>query len=806
MWKLRMAASRLHQPAARALLLPVLLSSTVSAGQTIEEIVVTAQKRAQAVQDIPIAITALDSDALERSQIENVNDLMNFVPNLQFGNFSSTATAAIRGIGYTNTTAGGDPGVALHLDGVYIARPIATVFGVWDLERMEVLRGPQGTLYGRNTTGGSINFISAGPTDRFEGRVDVAFGEFNLVQGRGLLNVPLGDRAAFRISATAEQADGYQENAFPGGTEAGDRDAVTVRAQLRFDFDDDVDLNLAINHSQIGGVGSTSESRFPYPTNPLLNWVGVPPPFVNTIFSDAFISRPDVARILAPQGITTADDVRNALGVPPGGLLSPSNPNFAGLTNDTTPNRVSKNSAESNDQEFSSFSAILNWDTGIGTWRWTTAYVETSFDNFIDLDASERTLVDLVLEERQEQISTELTLASTAESAFEWIVGVYYFNEDASRFSTIFADDFDRLGILFNRAAGFRVGGDVEATSYAVFAQGTVGLTENLNLTVGGRMSWDEKDAVINLISPFPAFNFMTLVQDGAVSDSWQEPSGKLTLDYRLSEDVLAYASFAHGYKSGGVNLNGAPAFAIYDPEFNDVYEVGLKTQFASRFQLNTAIFRNDYTDIQVQTFGAAGAELRNAAEATINGAEVEGLLLVGEGFELNFALGLLDGKFDNFVFVPPAQPVPPLGFPPPNENPARPPAAPPTPVNFAGNKLSRAPEVTFSTGLQQRFNLGGNGGEVTLRADYYYQDKQFFAPDNGLASTADSYHNLDLRAFWRSASQRWAAEVYLSNATDEDQIRDILISIPFLAGGVDLTTYQAPRQWGVRVGYAFGQ
>lgn len=781
-------------------LLPIAAS-----GQTLEEIVVTAQKRAESAQEVPIAITALDSAILERNQIENVDDLTNLVPNLQFGNFSSTATAAIRGIGYTNTTAGGDPGVALHLDGVYIGRPIATVFRFWDLERMEVLRGPQGTLYGRNTTGGSINFITQRPTEDFGGDIDVAFGEFDHYQVRGVVNLPLSDNVAARIGAAVDNADGYQENAFPGGTEAGDRDSVALRAQLQFDVSDDFDINLSVNHSQIEGVGSTSESRFPYPTSPLLNWVGVPPPFVNTIFSTAFLNRPDIAAFLGPNGISTSDDVRTALGLPPGALLSPSDPNFTGLTNDLRPNRVSKNSPESNDQEFTALTAILTWDTGIGTFKWTSAYVETSFDAFIDLDASERTLMDLLLEEEQDQVSTELTLSSSGDGSTQWIVGAYYFSEDATRFSTIFNDDFDRNAVLFGRSAGFRVGGDVEATSYAVFGQVSFGLSDAVTLTAGGRMSWDEKDAVINLISPFPAFNFMTLVTDVPVGDSWNEPTGKITLDWAPRDDLLLYASYARGYKSGGINLNGNPATnAVYDPEFNDVFEIGIKSQFSERYQVNASAFHNDYTDIQVQTFGAAGAELRNAAEATIQGLELEGLFLLTGSFELNVALGLLDAEFDSFLFVPPAQPVPPAGFPPPNENPAQPPAAPPTPVEFAGNKLSRAPELTFSAGAQQSFDVGSDGSSVTIRADYYYQDEQFFAPDNRPDTTAESYSNLDLRVRWDKGDERWSAEAFLLNATDEDQIRDILRSIPFLAGGVDLTTYRPPRQWGVRVGYRF--
>jgi len=774
-------------------------------GQTLEEVVVTAQRRAESAQDVPIAISTFDSTTLDRSQIENVDDLADLVPNLQFGTFSSTATAAIRGIGYTNTTAGGDPGVALHLDGVYIARPIATVFRLWDLERMEVLRGPQGTLYGRNTTGGSINFISRQPGDTFGGEFDVSYGAFDHRQVRGVVNLPFSDSVAGRFGIAVDKADGYQENAFPGGTESGDRDSVTLRGQLRIDVSDNVDINLGLYHADVGGVGLTTETRFPYSTNPAKNWVGVPPPFVNTIFSDAFLTRPDIAAILGPRGISTADDVRDALGLQPGALLSPSNPNFAGLTNDLRANRVSKNTRESNDQEFTAGTATLTWDTDIGTVKWTSAYVETSFDNLIDIDGSERQLMDLLIDEEQEQYSTEVTLSSNSNGNTQWIVGANYFSEEATRFSTIFADDFDRAAILFGRDAGFRVGGDVEAESSAVFGQVSFGLADTLSLTVGGRMSWDSKDAVINLFSPFPAFNFMTLVSDVPVGDSWNEPTGKITLDWMPQDDLLLYTSFAHGYKSGGINLNGNPATdAVYDPEFNDVFEVGVKSQISDRFRINAAAFHNDYTDIQVQTFGAAGAELRNAAEATITGLEVEGLLLLTDSFELNFALGMLDAEFDSFIFAPPAQPVPPVGFPPPSENPAQRPAAPPTPVDFAGNQLSRAPELTFAIGAQQRFSVDNDGSTITIRADYYYQDEQVFSPDNLPDVAAESYDNLDLRLRWDKGDGAWSAEAYLTNATDEEQILDILRSIPFLAAGVDLTTYRPPRQWGVRVGYRF--
>ncbi len=786
----------------------LVLQPNLACAQLLEEVVVTAQKREENIQDVPIAITALDANILDRSQIVRVSDLSKHVPNLQFGNFSSTATAAIRGIGYTNTTAGGDPGVALHLDGVYIGRPIATVFSAWDLDRMEVLRGPQGTLYGRNTTGGSINFITQKPTDEFEAEIDLTYsGEFSRSIVQGVVNTPLGERAAARFSLSLENADGYQENTVPGGTEAGDADNTTFRAQFRFDIGENAVLDLLYNTAEIEGIGSTSESRVPYTTNPMTNWVGLPPPFVNTIFSDNFINGTGfaspgamgIAAELDALGINTADDVRAALGLGAGAFLPPATPNFTGLTNELEPNLVGKDSQEWNEQEFDVAIATLTWNLDFATFTSITSYAETSFDSFIDLDQSPAALMDLFLEEYQKQYTQEFQLASNSDDGLEWIVGAYFFSEEATRFSTIFADEFDALATLLGRTEGFRVGGVVEADSTAIFGQISYDISDSLRFTAGARLSSDEKEAIINLISPFPAFNVATFVVDVPVSDSWDEPSGKIALDWRLSDDVLLYGSYSEGYKSGGVNLNGNPATgAIYDPEFNDVFEVGAKLQFSDRYRLNIAAFTNDYQDIQVQTFGPAGAELRNAAAATINGLELEGVFLFGETIDLNFAVGLLDAEFDEFLFTAPGMLTPPSA----PGDPAGPPTSPPAVLDFSGNSLSRAPDITFSVGLQKRWDLAD--GSLTLRGDYYYQDEEFFGPNNAELVRSDSYDNLDLRVRWDSADDAWSVEVFVLNATDEEQIRDILQSIPFLAGGVDLTTYRAPRQSGLRFAYRF--
>lgn len=831
-----------------SLIVPIIavFISMSAAGQVLEEIVVTAQKRAESVQDVPIAITALNSEKLERSFIQNIHDLSFHVPNLQFGNFSSTMTTAIRGIGYTNTTAGGDPGVAMHLDGVYLARPIANVFNAYDLDRMEVLRGPQGTLYGRNTTGGSINFISNKPGDEFEGQVDVSYGEFDHVMARGTFNAPINDRVATRFNLVWSESDGYQENVVPGGTESGDNDYVNARGSLRADFNENAELLISINYADIGGVGSTHEISQPYPTDTRLdfgppipgfrNYSGVPDQVLQTVFSQQFFNRPDINAMLAANGINSIADIEASLGVAPGGRYIPGGGTdfvalgipvpwgvdaldySAALPNDLRPNVARKDAHESNDLEFKSIAATFTFDLGWAEFKSISAYAETSLNSFSDLDATEIFLMNLLLIEEQEQFTQEFQLSSRGDSNLEWLLGAYYFDEEATRISFIFSPVFDDFGDLLGLPEGFNVGGDVEATSYAVFAQATYSLTDQVRITGGLRYSWDEKDAVINLTTPFPSFELATIARDALISDSWNEPTYKVVIDWSPTDDTLLYGSFSRGYKSGGINLNGTPpprGTPNYDPEFVDVFEIGAKMQFMDRIQLNIAAFTNDFSDIQVQNFGAAGAEVVNAAAATIDGVEVEGIILITENTELNFSLGWMDAEFDDFPFNPPALPQFPFleqidqGNPPGTpgfdlrgpSDPTTPLGAPPT--NFAGNELARAPEFTYSVGLQHTFNLG-SAGSLTLRGDFYWQDEQFFDFDNGTDALADSFHNLDVRARWESAEATFFVEAFGTNVTDEVQVRNILISIPFLALGVDLTNYNAPAAWGIRGGYRF--
>lgn len=715
----------------------------------LEEIVVTAQKRQQSAQDVPIAITALTSDALAARGIDNVSALTFEVPTLQVTNFNAVAFVAIRGIGMENTTAGGDPGVALHVDGVYLARPVSTFFDQFDAERMEVLRGPQGTLYGRNATGGSINLISKKPTDEMEAYGDFTYGKFNRFQARGMVNLPITDGIAARATVSYEDRDGFQKNLVQGGTEAQDAENLTLRGHVRFDLSDDVRFLLSANYADIGGVGPQPQVRNPFVSNPSPSPVPLRPP--------------------------------------------------VGAVNIQTPHLVEKNTAERTDMDILTISGTLDWDFDGFSVKSITAYAETSFDTLTDSDGSAFDVSSLQVVQDTEQFTQEFQFTSNDSDSFEWMVGLYFFHEESEQFSFFFnptvLDNFalspfaspfstsDRIQKFGPpKPPGFIAGGDVDATSLAAFAHTTWHITPELRLTTGVRVSYDEKssDALL-VVTPLTPTG--PQLQQGTADDDWTQPTGTIVLQWLPTDDTNFYASYARGYKGGGVNIQ-APLSPEIDPETVNAVELGAKTTVADRLQLNASVYRYGYNNLQVQTFGPFGALIQNAASATIKGAELEWRLAVAPGLELNGTVSYLDAEYDEFFNADPFV------------NAA-------VPIDLSGNTLNRAPEWTASIGGQYSYQLPEGMGELMLRADLYYQTETFFRPFNLDADRADDYENLDFRLFWRDADDRFEVELYATNVTQSVQESDILRSPPFL-GPTEFVTLRAPRQFGGRVGFRF--
>ena len=717
----------------------IMVATPVAAQTTgLDEIIVTARKRAENTQDVPIAISALNEKVLQESGFDGVEDLANMVPSLQFGTFGPTTFLNIRGIGSENTTGGSDPGVALHVDGVYVGRPVGALFSSFDTERVEVLRGPQGTLYGRNATGGSVNLISRKPTDEFEGEVDLTIGNYGRVRTRAAVNLPVSDTVQGRIVGFTENRDGFTENSVASGTDANDADNYGVRGHLNFDMNENASLLLSASYVSSGGAGSQAEQRDQFTTGVLFG--PGPPPL----------------RVIP-------------------------------FTNDLEPFQEGKDAPESQDNEFLLLSATLDWDFGNVAVKSITGYVESSYISTQDNDQSPAALQILDVEEDSKQFTQEIQLLSNTGSDFDWILGLFYFNEDVERFSTLYGPRFDAVrGFLtanvpgFNEEYAFRIGGDVEATSYAVFGQGTYNFTDALSATVGLRYTEDEKTGNNRNIFFAPQVVDAVALKSDAIT-------GKASLDWKVNDSSLLYASYARGYKSGGVSQTTVAAGGrnpIFNPEFVDTYELGLKSRFAdNRIQLNLAGYLSDYSDLQFQVFGDFGPEAGNAGAATIKGFEAELQAALSDTWKLDGSFAYTDATYDELITGPGAG------------------------NDFSGNRLPRTPEIGFNVGVTGDWNLS-NGSNIRVRAEHAFTDEVFYEFRNGPESLASSYDNTNLRMFWTGKNDRLFAEAYVTNVFDTVQEGNILVgfSLGVAAGetGQEFITYNPPRQYGATIGYKF--
>ncbi|QIB64978.1 TonB-dependent receptor [Kineobactrum salinum] len=739
----------------------------------LEEVVVTAQKRAENVQDIPIAVSALSEETLRQSSFDGVADLSFMVPSLQFGNFGPVSFLNIRGIGSADNFAGSDPGVAIHIDGVYIGRPVGALFNAFDTERVEVLRGPQGTLYGRNATGGSINLITKKPQDEFGGEVEVTAGDYDLRRVRGAINIPVSDAVRARIVGFNEERDGFTENTYPGGADANDLDNWGIRGHLDIDLSDNINLLLSATHVDIGGVGTQPEVRDPFSTGELS-------PPINSLVAGPLPQ-------LAP-------------GIPPE-LAFYTNADGSIPVNDQRPFTEAVDHPRSTDNKLTLLSATLQWDFDDFTFKSITGYAESEYLMIQDADASTAPNTVHIPEEQSEQFSQEIQFISDGDGPLRWIGGLYYFREDASRISTMvgprldaihelfIANDFSFGGPGFSEDFAFRVGGDVETESFAVFGESSYDITDHFTLTVGLRYTDDEKEAINSNIQLSP------LVLTRA-STSSEEVTGKVALNYQITNDVMVYGSFSRGYKSGGIiQVATDPVAAAFKPEFVDTLEVGFKSQLWDVLQLNAAIYTSDYTDLQTSAEGAFGQLGGNAGEASIEGAELEWKWLINDMFTFDGSFSYLDGVYDQLMAFDPLDQNFSAGV-----------------VDYSGNDLPRAPEFTYNLGVSGYWNLD-HRGHLTARMEGSYTDEMYYEFTNRPEVKADDYYNLNLRLMWASADEKYNAEIYCTNLTDEVQEGNLLLGFSlgvstqpngFAEPGQEYVTYNAPRQFGVKFGYRF--
>ena len=742
----------------------------------IETVIVTAEKRSADIQKVPIAVSAIDGNSLESQSIIGFKELGARVPSLRFGAgvTGGENVITIRGLGSVNTTPGGDSPVAYSVDGVGLQRSTSIDPEFYDIERVEVLRGPQGTLYGRNSVGGSINVITNKPNDTLSGSVDAMIGDYAAKTFRGWVNAPLVDDGDFkvyaRLTGVSAQHNPYSTNLSTAPYATHNQDAEDyrmLRGQVYFEFNPD--LNLLI-------TASDSDSRDPVATNTA--WWQVP---------QRFVGDQDVS------------------GEPPIALGSACDFSTEALYKPRVFCRDYPENAKNNVQLYS---ATLNWNFNWATFTSVTGLSSSNVAQTSDGDGSDLPMAfGSAWTLRQHQISEEVRLASSdADDPLQWIAGFYYFWSDNFEDFAYSDSGYNDVGFLrpfdqFN----FISHGNTKTRAYAPFGQidynlGKTSVGIPLTVTFGVRFSNDEKYGYNFLDYQLPLFcpgvNGSCGVIQGPFSKTWSQWTGKFGLAYQIDPDTMVYASASRGYIDGG-NIIGLAN--IYNPESAWSYEAGLKSRFLDdRIQFNLAGYHEEIKGLQVFIQSSTQSGINNVDGKTqVNGLEAELTAVPVDNLRLNATLTLTHATYGQYYttnsrFGAPASTC----FA----------ASAPFLCNFQGNWLNQTPP--YSLNLGGEYNFDTPIGTITPRADIFFSGKVNFLPDNYPTSTQKAYHQTNLHLTWVSTDGRYSLDGFINNLENADVISNDGLQSITLGQQVmepDNFAYYPPRTMGIRFAIKFG-
>lgn len=722
----------------------------------LEEIVVTAQKRAEGLQETPISVAAFSADALDRGLFVDVSDVGRMTPNVSFssgeGGGKSTSNIFIRGIGQLDFLISSDPGVGIYLDGVYLARTVGSLLDTLDFERIEVLRGPQGTLYGKNTMGGAINLVSRLPNGDFGGSIELTAGRFHRMDVKGSVQFPLGDAVSVRMSGMLRDRDGYGRRLLDG-EEMGNDNVSAGRVVVRYQPSDDLDIVLSgdLTHRREAGLVMTMSGAN----------------------SDATLVRLFNQLVAGPVYGTQFDNRWKT--------------DSPFTTNGTGPNF--------NNLDTWGLSATAEWQVSDAiTFKSLSAYrdMENSFTR--DGDNSPLPMVEGVRGVDQYQVSQEFQLTGDSlEGRLKWIAGAYYFREKASSYleATAFGGlweamealpgplpglPFGGAGNLANLDVSFRIDDRLKTDSYAAFGQLTYALGDQVNVTTGLRYTHDKKIYSIEQYRPASGRIVIPLTTR---RDSWNNLSPKLTIDYTPAEDLMVYASISRGFRSGGFNGRGGTSGGVlpYDPEKMTAYEVGLKSQWLeNRLRFNAAAFYYDYSDILLtsSTADAQGNQVvitDNVGKARVQGFEAELTAVPFRNFEIVAGAGFTDAKFTDVAAT--AREV------------------------TEDSRFVAVPKWMLN--LTARYTVPmESGAALSAEASVNYKSRLYQDVLNSPELVQDGYALVNARLAWDSADENWTLALFATNLTNKKYINR---GSSFLASlGTSEAYYGRPREWGVSV------
>ncbi len=725
------------------------LASSAGMAQQLEEVIVSAQKRNQSLQDVPVAVTAYNASALQLAGVQTIADLERSTPNTTLRPSratNSTLAAYIRGIGQNDPLWGFEPGVGLYIDDIYFARPQGAMLDVYDVERVEILRGPQGSLYGKNTIGGAIKYITRRMTGEGELGVKATVGNYNQrdLSISGQLPI-IEDTLYVGATVASFNRDGFGTNLFTN-TDNYDKDIFATRLSAELNLSDELFIRLAAD--------------------------------------------------------ITKDDSNNRTGSRLVPSLQTGSP--------AASNVFDSNGGAGSEQEIenSGVNLTVEWELSDSlSVKSISAYREGETNGFIDFDGTPVNTFDVPVHYQDHQFTQELQFNYTSDKLV-LVGGLYYLDGTASgEFDVIAGAALGAPAVVPSQAANptfnAATAGEADTESKAAYLHASLSLSDELTLTLGGRYTQDEKNASVYKARLFTDGT----VQNGASSsfggvdvavlgiqsdftdgDSWNQFSPKIGLDFQLNDETLIYSSYAEGFKSGGINMradvSASPAgFShVFDPEEASSFEVGIKTEFMdNRVRLNAAVFHTDYESVQITSTVLVGTNFVPAVntqnEQTLDGLEFELTAQLSDEISAVFNLGYIDASWDTFIS---------------------------NGVNAANNTtVANVPETAGLLALNYSTDLS-NGGTLFVSASASYTDDiavEVNTPNQPI--DADSYSLLNLDISY-SPNENWTISLHGKNLSDEEY-RVAGYNFPnFIGEDSILGFYGDPRTFSLSSEYKF--